>query len=84
MKQLVRLSFLSALLALFSGCTLFDAMNFHSSSSHQRQSRSMQCTLSPASCDYKGQYEPGEARYAELEARRLNKLEIARIQNLNL
>lgn len=38
------------------------------------------CKWSPSSCMYEGSYEPGEARYAEEEARRLNRASIERLR----
>ncbi|HXE20619.1 hypothetical protein [Castellaniella sp. UC4442_H9] len=54
-------------------------------SSPQRRSQgplelSSPCRLNQASCNYNGQYEPGERDYAELEARRLNQAEVQRLR----
>ncbi len=38
------------------------------------------CEANPRSCIFKGSYESGERHYAELEARRLNQMELARLQ----
>ena len=38
------------------------------------------CRLNQASCNYNGQYEPGERDYAEQEAKRLNRAEVQRLQ----
>jgi hypothetical protein len=38
------------------------------------------CRLNQASCNYNGQYEPGERDYAEQEARRLNQAEVQRLK----
>lgn len=35
--------------------------------------RSFECRWNPSSCMYEGAYEPDEERYAEEEARRLNR-----------
>lgn len=35
-----------------------------------------ECTLNRQACMYEGSYEPGEEKYAEEEARRLNKAQM--------
>ncbi len=40
------------------------------------------CKWNRSSCMYEGSYEPGEERYAEEEARRLNRASINRLRNL--
>lgn len=39
-----------------------------------------ECYHNRAACDYEGAYEPGEAGYAEQEAKRLNQAEIQKLR----
>lgn len=82
--QLGRVAFMSICLAMMSGCTIVDALNFSAGNKYKRQQRTTQCAISPSSCDYNGRYEPGEEKYAEVEARRMNLAEAERIRNLAL
>lgn len=51
-----------------------------SSSSRLPGSSYNPCRLNQSSCNYNGQYEPGERDYAEQEARRLNQAEVQRLK----
>ncbi|CAM5189579.1 Lipoprotein OS=Castellaniella defragrans OX=75697 GN=HNR28_000812 PE=4 SV=1 [Castellaniella defragrans] len=62
------------LAALISGCS----WGRHQPSSGQR-AISNECRTQ-ASCNYNGQYEPGERDYAEQEAKRLNQQQTQRLR----
>lgn len=61
------------LLTLMSGCA------WHHRAHEGQRAVSSECPT-PASCNYNGQYEPGERDYAEQEARRLNQAETQRLK----
>ncbi|TAN29284.1 MAG: hypothetical protein EPN31_06725 [Castellaniella sp.] len=61
-------------LGLVAGCST------HSGSSRPSGSSYNPCRLNQASCNYNGQYEPGERDYAEQEAKRLNRAEVQRLK----
>lgn len=66
--------------AFLTGCTLGPTRPgqpvYAGATSGQARSA---CQWNPASCMYKGSYEPGEDVYAEQEAARLNRAEAARL-----
>lgn len=73
-RMLGRLGAVLCLGVLISGC----------STPHRRSQGPLElnnpCRLNQASCNYNGQYEPGERDYAEQEAKRLNQAEIQRLK----
>ncbi|MGB6008958.1 hypothetical protein [Castellaniella sp.] len=79
-RILSRLGAVLALAALASGCAS-DSSGSLSSSIGTALSKPL-CAVSPSSCLYQGSYEPGEAAYAEQEARRLNQAQLIRLRGM--
>jgi hypothetical protein len=78
-RILSRLGAVLVLAVLASGCASDSPSG--SSSLSATLSKPL-CAISPSSCLYKGSYEPGEAAYAEQEARRLNQAQLAKLRGL--
>ncbi len=78
----IRIGAVLGLLAVLSGCAWFSSGSSSTTSVRPFSSpkRHNPCQANPADCMYKGNYEQGEALYAEQEAARLNRAEAARIQ----
>lgn len=73
-------SLLAMTVLMLSGCSWGPSGAGQSSHSAASPSRaSAICQWNPASCMYRGSYEPGEDVYAEQEAARLNRAEAARL-----
>ncbi|WP_323016212.1 hypothetical protein [Castellaniella sp.] len=71
----IRLGAASVLAILMSGCAS-DSTGVSTALSKPL------CAVSPSSCLYDGAYEPGEAAYAEQEARRLNQAQLSRLRGM--
>lgn len=75
-RMLSRLS----IVLLFGGLTAACSM-VGSGSSH---SFFNECTFSFGGCMYEGSYEPGEEKYAEEEAKRLNRQQLERLKQQSM
>lgn len=81
-RTLSRLGTVLALAALASGCASDSNTTGGIGSSIGTALSKPLCAVSPSSCIYKGSYEPGEATYAEQEARRLNQAQLLRLRGM--
>jgi len=73
-------SLITAGVLVLSGCSWRSSGTDHPAHSAATAPRpSSACQWNPASCMYKGSYEPGEDVYAEQEAARLNRAQAARL-----
>ncbi|MDN5844358.1 MAG: hypothetical protein L0H54_13030 [Alcaligenaceae bacterium] len=80
-QKLIRYALMLCLAAAVSGCSLLglgDSDRDHSVGGDVTHSSA--CAWSPGRCMYEGRYEPGEAAYAEREARRLNRAALERLR----
>ncbi|MGB6242464.1 MAG: hypothetical protein WBF69_08270 [Castellaniella sp.] len=80
-RTLSRLGAVVALAMLASGCASDSTTSSLGDSISTALSKPL-CAVSPSSCLYKGSYEPGEAAYAEQEARRLNQAQLIRLRGM--
>src|SRR3546814_14698984 len=80
-QKLIRCGLVLGLAAAVSGCSLLGLGDSdHEQSVGGGAPHSSACAWSPDRCMYEGQYEPGEAAYAEQEARRLNRAALERLR----